>query len=308
MSTSLVPSNERRGTSAHAPISMSASHSPPTYRTTYLPVDGTLRPWVKALVGVRIDGAGPIALSVAPHDAFMFTVQLGRSADALEEKGEPGRNTTLTRLREWTGAFHGAGNCLTLFAMLTPAGVVQILQSRELASAPRIRARVADLLDRRVTLELESAIHAGETLEAKVGAFGRWLENHVERLRRQSPAAVRAARVAMRLADDPALSIDDLARDCSLSRRQLERDFSRWLGSSPRHIARVARLQEVSRRALAGAPLADVAADLGFADQAHMSNVVKQLTGLTPLRYVGAAQSPMGIVFRHATRGGTVYL
>ncbi|MBC8056292.1 MAG: AraC family transcriptional regulator, partial [Rhizobiales bacterium] len=93
-----------------------------------------------------------------------------------------------------------------------------------------------------------------------------------------------------------------------VSRRQLERDFNRWLGTSPRHLSQVARVQAVSRKAQAGGALADIAADVGFADQAHMSRVVRQLTGLTPRRFVQPCWSPMATAFRRATGGGTVYL
>jgi len=79
-------------------------------------------------------------------------------------------------------------------------------------------------------------------------------------------------------------------------------------GHSPRHLAQVAKVQAVSRKAQTGASLADIAADVGFADQAHMSRVVRQLTGMTPLRFTRTRQSPMAAAFRRATGGGTVYL
>ena len=62
------------------------------------------------------------------------------------------------------------------------------------------------------------------------------------------------------------------------------------------------------RRAQSGASLADIAADSGFADQSHMSRVVRRLTGLTPLRFARGARSTIGAAFQRATGGGTVYL
>jgi transcriptional regulator GlxA family with amidase domain len=93
-----------------------------------------------------------------------------------------------------------------------------------------------------------------------------------------------------------------------VSRRQLERDFRRWVGTTPRHLAQVARVQHVSRMARTGASLAHIAADAGFADQAHMSRVVREMTGLTPLHFVRSQRTPLATGFRHATGGGTVYL
>lgn len=119
---------------------------------------------------------------------------------------------------------------------------------------------------------------------------------------------MRAARAAMRLCQAPRAAIETLADEQHVSRRQLERDFVQWIGTSPRHLSQVVRLQAISRRAQRGAPLADIAADLGFTDQAHMSRVVRQLTGLTPRNFVRSGVSPLAATWRRATAGGTVYL
>jgi AraC-like DNA-binding protein len=280
----------------------------PRISTFEWPAGGTLAPWVSAFVGVEIAGRGPIPLAIAPHDAWMLTVQLGRGADGAEAKRSLGRNTTLTGVRRWTGAFHGAGECVTLFAMLTPQGVVELLQSRRLEASPRIRAALHELLDERFTIALEDEIVGAAGLQGKVIAFARALERRAERPRRQDRAALRAATAAAMLARQPAAAVDEAAAGVHVSRRQLERDFVRWLGTTPRHWSRVARVRALPLRVQAGEGLADAAAALGFADQAHMSNVVKQLTGLPPSRYVNAGATPLGAAFRRATRGGVVYL
>ena len=215
----------------------------------------------------------------------MLSVQVGRGADSIEQKGSHGENTCLTGIRQWTGAFTGAGDCISLFALLTPLGLVQLLESQPVENVPRIRARVAELLDHTVTRGLESDIARAPTLDGKLRAFGAWLEARAHANRRLSSAALRAGRAAMRVCDEPSAPIEVLAGEQHVSRRQLERDFQQWIGTSPRHLAQVARLQAVSRKAQAGASLADIAADLGYADQAHMSRVVRQLTGLTPTAF-----------------------
>jgi len=287
---------------------MTDSAAGPRFLTHALPTSGPLAPWVKALVGVEIAGHGPIPLAIAPHDAWVLTVQTGRGADAPERKHPLGANTTLTGVRQWTGRFDGAGECLTLCALLTPLGVVELLHGRALGATPRIRAAVHELLDARLPCDLESAIARAGGLHDKLHAFARVLERRAEARRAQDRAALRAARAAMLLAAEPVRAVDDAAASVHVSRRQLERDFARWLGTSPRHWSQVARVQAVPRRALAGERLADIAAGLGFADQAHLSNVVRQLTGLTPTRYVRAGAAPLGAAFRRATRGGIVYL
>ncbi|WP_280152105.1 helix-turn-helix domain-containing protein [Piscinibacter sp. XHJ-5] len=280
----------------------------PVFATRELTVHGSLAPWVKGLVGVEIAGRGPIPLAIAPHDSWMLTVQTGRGADGAEHKRALGCNTALTGVRQWTGSFQGAGECVTLFALLTPLGLVELLDSRRLDTAPRIRATVHELLDEHFTTALESAVASASDLDGKLRAFARALESRGTAARRQSRAAVRAARAAMVMTTSTRYPVEAAASAVHTSRRQLERDFARWLGTSPRHWSQVARVQAVPRRAAAGERLADIAAHLGFADQSHMNNSVKQLTGLTPMQYLRAGVNPLGAAFRRVTRGGVVYL
>lgn len=273
-----------------------------------LPIPGTLEPYVNALMALELSATGPVPLAVAPHESLVLSVQLGRGRDGIETKGSPGELTHLTGIRQRTGHFVGAGDCITLFALLTPLGAVQLLDGQPLAQQPRIRARVDALLDRRSTQALEDPIARGATLDDKLNAFGAWLEQRAVAQRRVAAAALRAGRAAMRVCAEPGLAIETLAAEQHVSRRQLERDFGRHIGTTPRHLARVARVQAVSRRAQGGAGLAAIAAETGFADQAHMSRVVQQLTGLTPRHFVGERRAPVAAAFRRATAGGTVYL
>lgn len=74
--------------------------------------------------------------------------------------------------------------------------------------------------------------------------------------------------------------------------RELQRACRRWLGLSPKCFLRVERAWAARRAIRAGQPLAAVAADLGYADQAHLTRDVRQLLGVTPrdLRPVGILQ------------------
>lgn len=281
---------------------------PPGIRLHHLPVTGALDDCVRALVAVEIDAARPLPLAIAPHDSLMLTVQFGREPLDVDAKAALGENTCLTGIRQWTGSFVGAGNCVSLFALLTPLGAVRLLDSRPLHRAPRILARVSELLDRQCTRQLEDSIAAAHGTVAKLRAMATWLEARATSPRRQDRSALRAGRAAMHLCAEPRAAMERVAESQHVSRRQLERDFERWVGASPRHVSQVACVQQVSREVHAGSTLADAAALVGFADQAHMTRVVRQLTGLTPRRFVASQRTPIAAAFRAATRGGTVYL
>ena len=298
-------------TAAHdAAANVSTADDTPAgnFQTRLITVSGALRPYVRTLMAVEMSATGPMPLAIAPHESLVLSVQLGHGPDAIEQKGRHGELTHLTGIRQWTGSFTGAGDCTTLFALLTPLGSVQLLESQPLAHVPRIRARVDELLDRQLTRQLESDIALAPTMHDKLHAFAAWLEQRATDRRRLTRAALRAGRAAMRVCAEPTLPMETLAAEQHVSRRQLERDFGHWVGTSPRHLGRVARVQAVSRLAQTGGGMADIAAGAGFADQAHMSRVIKDLTGLTPKHFVRSQRTPIATAFRQATAGGTVYL
>jgi AraC-like DNA-binding protein len=84
-----------------------------------------------------------------------------------------------------------------------------------------------------------------------------------------------------------------LTRTCSAAReRELQRACRRWLGLSPKAFLRIERVWAAREAIRAGGPLAMIAADLGYADQAHLTREVRVLLGVTPreLRPVGILQ------------------
>ncbi|KAA0022243.1 helix-turn-helix transcriptional regulator [Antrihabitans cavernicola] len=85
------------------------------------------------------------------------------------------------------------------------------------------------------------------------------------------------------LGRDDAPDIDDVASAAGLSGRQLRRLVVEHAGVGPKELQRVQRLHRFLRAAASSdSSLADLAAQLGYADQAHLTRDVKRLTGLTP--------------------------
>jgi transcriptional regulator GlxA family with amidase domain len=76
--------------------------------------------------------------------------------------------------------------------------------------------------------------------------------------------------------------------------RTLQRLFAEHVGPGPKWVIRRYRLQEVVGRLEAGGPVdwADLAATLGYADQAHLSRDFADLFGEPPTRY--ARRYPAG--------------
>jgi AraC-like DNA-binding protein len=70
-----------------------------------------------------------------------------------------------------------------------------------------------------------------------------------------------------------------------LTRFDLCRQFRIAYGTSPHRYLLMRRLEWARERMHRGRPLAEVACDAGFADQAHFTRVFKSAFGLTPTRY-----------------------
>jgi methylphosphotriester-DNA--protein-cysteine methyltransferase len=79
-----------------------------------------------------------------------------------------------------------------------------------------------------------------------------------------------------------------VAADLGVSERQLHRRTLAAVGYGPKMLARVARLRRLV--ALEDESLAARAFAAGYASQAHMSDDVRRLTGLTPVEFLEDAR------------------
>ncbi|MFI6160199.1 DUF6597 domain-containing transcriptional factor [Micromonospora haikouensis] len=96
--------------------------------------------------------------------------------------------------------------------------------------------------------------------------------------------------------DRSVLRVDDLARRHGTTTRRLQRLFLDHVGVSPKWVIRRYRIQEAIEHAAGGGPVdwAAVAADLGYADQAHLIREFATATGLTPAAYARSLNRPAG--------------
>ncbi len=84
------------------------------------------------------------------------------------------------------------------------------------------------------------------------------------------------------LAHDEVIEVTLQGGEAQVSPRTVERHFTRITGRSPRQVRQIARAREAAARLRTGEAIADVAYELGYADQSHLTRDVKRLTGYTP--------------------------
>jgi len=135
----------------------------------------------------------------------------------------------------------------------------------------------------RLAEALSDELLAAPDTAARLAALDRTLTAFRTRAR---PPDHRVRRAVALILDSPAgARVAWLARDLGVGERQLERTFVERVGLGPKAFARVARMQAlVARMADVGAHAswAALAAEVGYADQAHMIRDVKRLSGVTP--------------------------
>lgn len=81
-------------------------------------------------------------------------------------------------------------------------------------------------------------------------------------------------------------SIDNLARDCNLSRRQFERKFKEFSGFSPRAFLNIARFSNVIKNNInTTKSLSKIAYESGYYDQSHFIRDFRKFSGYSPKEY-----------------------
>ncbi|GAA4804160.1 helix-turn-helix domain-containing protein [Actinomycetospora chlora] len=223
--------------------------------------DADLAPWVERIWTASWDYAEPYAQKIVPLPQVHVSVIGGGTPRVV---GPRSRHM----VRELAGRSSVVG------AAFRP-GVF-----RALAGAP-----VSRLVDRELDAGDLPSLAGGP---AWAGVMADWLRARLP-ADGPGPAAREAGALVARVAADPTIArVDRLAAGSGLGVRTLQRLFAEHVGPGPKWVIRRYRLQEVTARLEAGGPAvdwADLAAELGYADQAHLSRDFADLFGEPPTAY-----------------------
>ncbi|QXH33216.1 AraC family transcriptional regulator [Pseudomonas muyukensis] len=128
----------------------------------------------------------------------------------------------------------------------------------------------------------------GEGREAQLEGFFRalpqLLEADASRLPAGHPRLELAAAFIRAHRLDP-LTLEDICAAAGLSRAYLIRAFSKRFGLTPHAYLLDQRVQHARAQLRAGRPIAEVALEAGFADQAHLQRAFKRHLAATPGHY-----------------------
>jgi len=149
-----------------------------------------------------------------------------------------------------------------------------------------------ELANRTVGLETLLGRRADDVAERLHGATG--AEERFELLDTELRRALAGARHACRpdvlrawtllVRSGGRMRVGELAAELGCSRRHLVNRFAEDIGAPPKLAARMLRFERARRR-LGSAPLARLAADCGYADQAHLAREFSEFAGRPPTSF-----------------------
>lgn len=184
--------------------------------------------------------------------------------------------TTRRSYRDLTGQGWAVG------ALLRPALVPRFTDDPGSLRDAQVQLPLADL--QALVSDAMSGTNPEVRRQKAVDAFTAWILT-------QSPEVSEDGHLANEMMDVIGSSdvkrIEDVAALLFVSPRTLQRVAKRYIGLSPSALIRRRRLQEAADRARTdpAADLAAIAAELGYADHAHLTNDFQKLLGFTPSNY-----------------------
>lgn len=189
-----------------------------------------------------------------------------------------GPTTTATH-RDLTGRGWAVG------ALLRPASVAALTDE---PAALRDASAVFDAPDLHIAVCQAMESRGDRHRERATQEFAEWLTGRVGGIGAVARQANEMSTILM--SDDTVTRAEDAAARLSMSVRTLQRLAHRHVGLPPAAMIRRRRLQEAAQRIREhpATDLAALAADVGYADHAHLTNDFRTVLGITPRTYRAA--------------------
>jgi AraC-like DNA-binding protein len=142
---------------------------------------------------------------------------------------------------------------------------------------------LASIFGREGTL-LDEGMCTAQTNDDRIAIIGKFLTEKLHTSSRELPSIYRSVHTV--LAHKGTLTVDSLAGEHGISKRQFERRFKDLAGLSPKLYSRVIRFQAATQYKLNGTrDLTEIAYASGYYDQSHFINDFRQFSGYTPKQY-----------------------
>jgi AraC-like DNA-binding protein len=257
-----------------------------------------------------LDVNAPVAREhlALPSDLYIITVygDDGLVCGPAQETGA--LQVLVSLLRTQPAIFTSQGQGRLALALLTPAGLIKVL-----------RAPLDGLADRRLPLaqfcggaqerHLRERLVSTTDVAERLRRLGHWIESRLHLRYGVGSPQQRTARAASVLQQWGGVAdLTGLAQEMAITRRQLERDFQQWLGTTPAGYARRVRFQRAAAMVCSGGRFLDAVFEHHYTDQSHLNRSFKSLSGMTPGELAALASPPHRVQERAALAGRVLML
>lgn len=240
-------------------------------------------------------GRHPVSAELAPFVEYLWSVEWDRRGLAPHEQRL--LPTPATHLSVQPGVARVVGPRRTAWrTTLTGQARVIGVRFRPGGARPWSPVPLAELVDGEFPVTLLADLDA-DALEAEVreapdvGAAAALVDAALVPHRPPpAPTVDLIAELVATVDAEPGIRrVEQLAERFGLGVRALQRLCAEWIGIGPKELVRWARLHEAAGRAVAGpVDWAALAAELGYADQAHLVRDFSRVVGEPPARYARA--------------------
>lgn len=222
--------------------------------------------------------------------AFFWTVRCGADVKPAAELVLPDAQADLIYMHgdSRQSVVRGPQGCLTLVRLL--AAAFYIGARLKPGVAPWVSHRSSEEMFNRRLSQAPMDTELSDFLDGPAKSPQRAIEALAAFLQRVMPEAVRAGEggvgpEAIRLIQNSSgmMPISEVSRRLNYSDRHLRRAVAAATGFSPKEYACVVRFQQAMRLVTrTNCPLAQIALDRGYTDQAHMTREFARLAGCSP--------------------------
>lgn len=188
----------------------------------------------------------------------------------------------ITGLQSSFRMFRGETITRTILVTLHPHGAF-VLLAQDMKDFTDGHIGFSQIYPERQTRILTEGLFSADSAEAAVAKVQRFLL--VRTLASKSaahPLLIEASEILLRC---PGARIRELASDLHVSERQLERLFKQQIGVGPKQFSSLARFHNALRQLPFANSWAGLAAEAGYADQAHFIRSFAAYAGTTPGQY-----------------------